>query len=99
MTQTAIEARRLIGKVVLFLALCWLVVLIAGVSGALQGASFKPMNVALAIIPGVAFLPAAFYSVQLHRTSDATQITRLWPKALVFGTVGLALLVGAAYML
>ena len=99
MTQTAVEVRRLIGKVVLFLALCWLVVLIAGVSGAMQGASFEPLNVALALIPGCAFIPATYYALQLHRTSDAAQIARLWPKALAFGIAGLVLLVGAAFML
>lgn len=97
MTGEALEVRRLVGKVVLFLVLCWVVVLIAGVAGAAQGASFEPLNVVLAILPGCAFVPAAYFAVRLHTTTNPAQVSRLWPKTLVYGTAGVLLLIGAAY--
>jgi hypothetical protein len=93
----AIELRRLVGKFVLFLALCWLVLLIAGVAGAGGGASYKPLNVAMAVLPGVAFVPAAYFAVRLHLTSDREQLDRIWPRTLVYGIAGLALLFGGTY--
>ena len=97
MTETALAMRRWVGKVVLFLTLCWVVVLIAGIAGAAQGATFKPLNVAFALIPGCAFVPAAYYAVRLHTRSDAEYVNSIWPKALVFGVAGLVLLFGASY--
>ena len=97
MTQMAIEIRRWSGKLVLFLALCWVVVLIALLSGAARGASVPPLNIALALLPGCAFVPATYFAVQLHRTADAEQIGRLWPKTVVYGIAGLVLLFGGAY--
>ncbi|NMO55204.1 hypothetical protein HH310_28970 [Actinoplanes sp. TBRC 11911] len=99
MTGEALEVRRLVGKVVLFLVLCWVVVLIAGVAGAAGGASFDPLNVALAVLPGCAFVPAAYFAVRLHTTTDPVQAGRLWPKTLVCGAAGVLLLAGAAYAL
>jgi hypothetical protein len=98
-TQTAVEVRRLVGKVVLFLVLCWVVVLIAGVAGAARGASFEPLNVVLAILPGCAFVPAAYFAIRMHTTSDPAELGKLWPKTLVYGAAGVLLLVGAAYAL
>jgi hypothetical protein len=97
--QTAIEARRLVGKIVLFLVLCWVVVLIAGVAATVRGVSFEPLNIAMALIPGCAFVPAGYFAVRLHLTSDAAQLSQIWPKTLVYGVAGLVLLVGAAYAL
>jgi hypothetical protein len=57
--QTAIEIRRWAGKLVLFLALCWVLVLISLLSGAARGASVPPLDIALAVLPGCAFGPAA----------------------------------------
>jgi hypothetical protein len=96
-TQTAIESRRLVGKVVLFLALCWVVVLIAGVAGAARGASYPPLNIAFALLPGCAFVPAAYFAVRLHRTADPAQLRQIWPKALIYGVAGTVLLFGSAY--
>ncbi|MEU8610604.1 hypothetical protein AB0C29_21710 [Actinoplanes sp. NPDC048791] len=97
MTQAAIEMRRWVGKLVLFLTLCWVIVLASLVGGAARGASIPPLNVALALLPGCAFVPAAYFAVQLHRTADAARIDRLWPKTLVYGIAGLVLLFGSAY--
>lgn len=97
MTQAAIEFRRWVGKLVLFLTLCWVVVLVSLVSGAARGASIPPLNAVLALLPGCAFVPAAYFAVQLHRTTDAVQLGRLWPKTLVYGIAGLVLLFSGAY--
>ncbi|MBM2623400.1 hypothetical protein JIG36_48690 [Actinoplanes sp. LDG1-06] len=96
-TQSAIETRRLVGKVVLFFVLCWVVVLISGISGAAQDAEFKPLNVVMALLPGCAFVPAAYFAVRLHLTSDPDALGQIWPKTLVYGVSGLVLLIGSAY--
>jgi hypothetical protein len=96
-TQAAIEMRRFVGKVVLFLTLCWVVVLISGVAGAVRGASVEPLNVVAALLPGCTFVPAAYFAVRLHTTSDPERLDQIWPKTLVYGVAGLVLLFGAAY--
>lgn len=97
MPGAAVELRRLVGKLVLFLAGCWLIVLVSGVAGALRGASVEPLYFAFLLIPGCAFVPAAYYAVGLHRTADPVQLDRIWPKAIVYGVAGLILLFGAGY--
>ncbi|GID98019.1 hypothetical protein ACFQFC_15830 [Amorphoplanes digitatis] len=97
MTGTAVELRRLVGKFVLFFVGCWLIVLVAGVAGALRGASVEPLRFAILLIPGCAFVPAAYYAVGLHRSDDPGQLDRIWPKAIVYGLAGLVLLFGTAY--
>jgi hypothetical protein len=98
-TQTALGMRRLVGKVVLFFGGCWLIVLIAGVAGALRGAEADPVRFAILLIPGCAFVPAAYYSIGLHRTADRERVAWLWPRAVVCGIAGLGLLFGLAYSL
>ncbi|MCO8272868.1 hypothetical protein M1L60_19930 [Actinoplanes sp. TRM 88003] len=93
----ATEMRRWVGKFVLFLAFVWVVVLIAGIAGAFQGAEFPLLNVLVALIPGCAFVPASYFSLQLHRTDDKAVLDRIWPKALVYGIAGMVLLIGGAY--
>ena len=97
MTDSAVGARRLVGKVVFFLALCWLVVLIAGVAGAVRGASLDPFNFAIMLIPGCAFAPAAHFAIKLHTTANPERLNQLWLKALIYGGAGLVLLFGAGY--
>nr|WP_221383001.1 hypothetical protein [Actinoplanes polyasparticus] len=93
----ATQIRRWIGTLVLFLVFVWVVVLIAGIAGAFQGARFPLLNVMVALIPGCAFVPAAFFSIQLHRTDDTVTLDRIWSKALVYGIAGTILLIGGAY--
>jgi hypothetical protein len=98
-TNPAIEARRLVGKFVLFFALCWLLVLVAGVIGALRGPKLDPLAFAMFLIPGCAFMPGAYYAVKLHRSADLAELNRLWPAAVVYGVAGLVLLIGTGYAL
>src|SRR4051794_24454194 len=95
----ATELRRWVGKLVLFLAFTWVIVLISGVSGALRGADIPLLNAIIFLLPGLAFGPAAYFAVQLHRTEDKATLDQLWPKALVYGVTGLVLLFGGAYVL
>lgn len=81
----------------LFLTGCWLVVLVAGVAGALRGATADPLNFAIMLIPGCALLPATNFAVGMLRTTDPQRMGRLWPKTVVFAVAGLVLLVGAGY--
>lgn len=99
MTETAIQGRRLIGKLILFLTGCWLIVLVAAVAGAFRGASVEPLNFAIMLIPGCALVPAAYFAIGLFRTTDPAQMNRLVPKAIVYGVSGLVLLISTAYAL
>jgi hypothetical protein len=97
MTVTAIEAQRLVGKCVLFLAPCWIMAPVAGIVGATRGTQRDPLILALFLIRGCAFVPAAYYCVQLHRYHDAADLNHVWPKVVVYGVAGLVLLAGTAY--
>jgi hypothetical protein len=97
MAAAAAEMRRWVGKLVLFLAGCWVVVLVAGIAGALRGASLDPVNFLVALIPGCAFVPAAYFATRLHTTSEPGELDRLWPKTLGYGLAGLVLLIGSGY--
>jgi hypothetical protein len=98
-TDPAIEAWRLVGKFVLFLALCWLMVLVAGVAGAVRGPRLDPLAFAMFLIPGCALLPGAYYAIKLHRSADPREVNRFWPAAVVYGVAGLVLLIGTGYAL
>lgn len=99
MTETALEIRRWAGKLVLFLTLCWLIVLIAGVAGGMRGASAPALNFVIMLIPGCAFVPGALLAIQLHRTSDPHRVDQLWRRSAILGVAGLVLLIGAGYAL
>jgi hypothetical protein len=89
--------RRWFGKVALLLAGLWVVVLIALVAGIAQGASVPALNLVLGVLPAVAFGPAAYFAIGLHRTDDPERINKLWPWALGLAVLGMVLLFGSAY--
>ena len=97
MTRTAIELRRWLGKVALLLAGTWAVVGLAVVVGAVQGASVPALNIALTVLPIVAFAPAVYFAIGLHRTDDPERINRLWPWALGLAVIGMAIFLGSVY--
>lgn len=93
MTRTAIEIRRWFGKVALLLAGVWIAVLIALTAGG----SVPALNLVLGVLPAVAFGPATYFAVGLHRTDGPERINKLWPWALGAAVVGMVLLLGSAY--
>ncbi|MFC7278570.1 hypothetical protein ACFQS1_31715 [Paractinoplanes rhizophilus] len=97
MTRTAIEIRRWFGKVALLLAGLWVVVLVALVAGIAQGGSVPVLNLVLGVLPAVAFVPATYFAIGLHRTDDPEQINKFWPWALGLAIAGMVLLIGSAY--
>ncbi|MGX6606543.1 hypothetical protein ACWKSP_31135 [Micromonosporaceae bacterium Da 78-11] len=95
MTGTAIEFRRWVGKLVLFLAGAWAVVLVAAVSGLIQGATIPALSVVAILIPGCAFVPAAYYAIKLQRVGEPEQVNDAWRKSLRYGIAGAVLLIVA----
>jgi hypothetical protein len=95
--DAATGLRRVAGKLVLFLAGCWLLVLIAGVAGAFRGAKIEPLNFAIMLVPGCALVPAAYFTIGMLRSTDPERVRQLWPKVVVYALAGLVLLFGTAY--
>jgi hypothetical protein len=96
----ATELRRVVGKLVLFLAGCYTLLLVAGVAVLAQGRTDIPLiNLVSALFPGLAFAPAAYYGVKLHTTTDPAKTKALWPKCALYGAIGLALLVATVVVL
>jgi hypothetical protein len=81
------EARRLVGKLVLFLAGCWVLVL-AG--SAFQ--PFDPLRFPLFLIPGCAFVPAAYFAIRLHRDPDSGSV---WRQMVIYAIAGVVLMIGS----
>jgi len=90
----ATELRLVVGKLGLFLAGCYALLLVAGVAVLAQGETdIPPINLVAVLVPGFAFVPAAYYGVKLHTTSDPERMRVLWPKCAAYGVAGLVLLV------
>jgi hypothetical protein len=85
------EARRLIAKLVLFVAGVWVLFLAAGIAAALTG-PFDPIRFPLFLIPGCAFVPAAYYAIRLHRGDDSD---RAWKFLIIYAIAGVVLMIGS----
>jgi len=85
------EARRLIAKLVLLLAGVWVLFLAAGIALAFQG-PFDPVRFPLFLIPGCAFVPAAYYALLLHRDDRAEQS---WKFLIIYAIAGVVLMIAS----
>ncbi len=65
----------------------------------MQGVSYKPLSMILAVAPGLALVPAAISAIQLHRTSIPEQVSRLWVRSLALAAVGLIIMTASALYL
>ncbi|HET6483661.1 MAG TPA: hypothetical protein VFG35_26970 [Actinoplanes sp.] len=84
--------RRTAAKLVLVLAGCWVLFLVAGVITAAGGSSDIPwINWVSILFPGFALVPAGYYGIKLLRSSDPDVIRALWPKCAVYGVIGVVL--------
>jgi hypothetical protein len=84
-------ARLVVGKLVVFLAGCWVLFLAAGIAAALRG-SVGLLQFPLFLIPGCAFGPAVYYALLLHR-ADASE--RSWKYMVVYAVAGVVLMIGS----
>jgi hypothetical protein len=91
----AVELQRLVGKFALLFAFIYLLTLIAAVMHFAQY-GFELLRLALIVVPGCAGVPAAFYGVRLHLTSEPTRLADLWRRCAVYAVSGLALTTYAA---
>jgi hypothetical protein len=94
------DARRALGKLALFLAGVWALLLVIGIAVAAQGTLNIPVITwPLLIVPGFAFAPAAFYVIKLHQTEDTIMEKSLLGKAWSYAAAGLALGVAVVVIL
>jgi hypothetical protein len=77
------DARRLIAKLVLLLTGIWVLFLVAGIAVA-------PVRFALFLIPGCAFVPAAYYAVLVHRDAASD---RSWKFLIIYAIAGIVLMI------
>lgn len=96
-TRNAIELRRWFGKMALVLVLLWAVVGLATIGGIARGASAPALHLVLLVVPAIAFVPAAYFAVALHRTDDEERINKLWPRALGLAVLGMVVFLGSLY--
>jgi len=90
------EMRRLAGSFALLLAAIYGLLLVVAVSDLVRGVT-HPVGVwLLLLVPAPVFGPAVVAGIRLHRTRDREVMRRLWPKALLAATAGMALTVAAA---
>jgi hypothetical protein len=80
-------ARRVIAKLVLFLAGVWVLFLAKG-----STEPFDPIRLPLYLIPGCAFVPAAWYAIRLHRHDHST---RSWNLLVVYAVAGVVLMIAS----
>ena len=85
------ESRRLIGKLAVFLAGCWVLFLGAGIAAALRG-SLGLVQFPLFLIPGCAFVPAVYYALRQHRP-DASDES--WKYLVIYTVAGVVLMIGS----
>jgi predicted membrane channel-forming protein YqfA (hemolysin III family) len=81
------EVRRLIAKLVLFVAGVWVLFLAAVLRG-----PFDPIRFPLFLIPGCAFVPAAYYAILLHRGDHSD---RSWKFLVIYAIAGVVLMIGS----
>lgn len=96
-TRNAIEMRRWFGKMALVLVLLWGVVVLATVGGIARGGSAPALHLVVLAVPALAFGPAAYFAINLHRTEDEERIKKLWPLALGLAALGMVVFLGSMY--
>jgi hypothetical protein len=70
----------------------WALLLIIGLVVAAQGSLDIPaITWPLLIVPGFAFVPAAYYAIKLHQTEDPAAEKPLLGKAGLYALIGLVL--------
>lgn len=81
------DARRLVGKLVLFLAGCWVLFL---ADSAFQ--PFDPLRFPLFLVPGCAFVPAAYFAIRLHRDPASGPV---WRQMIIYAIAGVVLMISS----
>jgi low temperature requirement protein LtrA len=81
------EPRRPIARLVLLLAVIWILFLAAGFRG-----PFDPARFPLFLIPGCAFVPAVYYAIRLHRGDDSD---RSWHFMAIYAVAGVIMMIAS----
>jgi hypothetical protein len=94
------DARRALGKLALFLAGVWALLFVVGIVVAAQGNLDIPVITwPLWLVPGFAFVPAAYFAVRLLQVDDPAVEKSLLGKAGLYAAVGLVLGIAAVAVL
>ncbi len=87
----AIEARRLVGKLVLLVAGVWAMGALAFLAAGVQGSRPPLLNLMIYIATGAALIPGAYYAIRLHLTTERDAVDRLLRRAIGYGVAGIAI--------
>jgi hypothetical protein len=92
------EMRRWVGKLAFLFSGVYLIVLFAGVVASATGNGLPLLASPPLLVPGAAFAAAVVDGFRLHRIGDATVMTALWRRCLLYLVIGVVLFATAAVM-
>ena len=94
-----LEMQRTAGKLAIFLAGIYLLVLFSMVVSTLGGDPVPLLGWPMALIPAAAFVYSFIDAVKLHRTTDEEEAKRLWRRSLFYAVIGAVLTVAAVVII
>jgi len=91
-----LEMHRSAGKLAIFLAGIYLLLLFAAAVSTASGNPIPLIGWPILLLPGPVFVVSFIDAVKLHRSSEVALTTRLWRRSLLLAIAGTGLMVLAA---
>jgi hypothetical protein len=89
------DIQRVAGKFALLLAGCYVLVVFGMIVSTVGGEPIPLIGWPILLIPAAAFVPSIVDSVNLLRTRDEAQRSKLWRRCLLMAVIGIVLTVAA----
>lgn len=99
MVSPKLEMRRSAGKLAVFLAGVYLLVLLSLVVSTATGKPIPLIGWPIALVPGAAFVYSSVDAVKLHQTTDEDDSKKQWRRSLSYAAIGSALLIAAVVII
>lgn len=99
MVSPKLDMQRAAGKLAIFLAGVYALVLFGLVVSTASGDPIPLVGWLIALVPAAAFVYSFVDAVRLHRTVEADQATALWRRCLLYAVIGTVLAVGAVVLI
>ncbi|GGN26572.1 hypothetical protein FHR83_005056 [Actinoplanes campanulatus] len=93
MDNPRLDMQRSAGKLAIFPAGIYLLVLFGVVVSTASGSPIPLIGWPILLLPAAAFSYSIIDAVKLHRTSDIAETTRLWRRSLLLAVIGTGLMV------